>query len=107
MDTAYGIIHYRLLVRFGAACPGDPLSELISLPRPVHRKIHGFKLLPECGQHIGYPHLHSEQLNVIARIQKESGLLLFVEMPGIEPGSDVAFVRLLRAQSARSFIDHS
>src|SRR5699024_6594438 len=28
-----------------------------------------------------------------------------VEMPGIEPGSDVAFVRLLRAQSAWSFID--
>lgn len=31
----------------------------------------------------------------------------FVEMPGIEPGSDVAFVRLLRAQSAWSFIDLS
>jgi len=28
-----------------------------------------------------------------------------VEMPGIEPGSDVAFARLLRAQSAWSFID--
>src|SRR5690625_1698890 len=30
-----------------------------------------------------------------------------VEMPGIEPGSDVAFARLLRAQSARRFIDLS
>ena len=35
----------------------------------------------------------------------ESGLS--VEMPGIEPGSDVVFIRLLRAQSAWSFIDLS
>ena len=41
-----------------------------------------------------------------ARNLKDHGLSI-VEMPGIEPGSDVAFARLLRAQSARSFIDLS
>jgi len=48
------------------------------------------------------PHDSNEK----ARHLKGNGLSI-VEMPGIEPGSDVAFVRLLRAQSARSFIDHS
>ena len=44
--------------------------------------------------------------NEKARHLKGSGLCL-VEMPGIEPGSDVVFIRLLRAQSAWSFIDLS
>lgn len=48
------------------------------------------------------PHDSNEK----ARHLKGNGLCP-VEMPGIEPGSDVAFARLLRAQSARSFIDLS
>lgn len=49
-----------------------------------------------------FPHDGNEK----ARHLKGNGLCL-VEMPGIEPGSDVVFVRLLRAQSAWSFIDLS